>query len=80
MICQKKHWKIGGHRAKWSALAAGFAAALAVVGEVVEDDSTGMAEGKGDEVDGGPSVGVRGGGDSGGRQKKGGKKGNKGRR
>ena len=74
MVCQKKHWKVGGHRAECAALAAA-AADVTAVGEAAD-----MAEGKGDEVDGGPSVGVAGGGDGGGRKKTGGKKGKKGRR
>ena len=53
-------------------------AVTAVVGEVVEDDSNGVAEGKGDEVDDGPSVGVRGGGDGGWRKRRGAKRGRRG--
>ena len=61
------------------------AAAVPVVGEGLEGDGGVMGEGKGDEADGGPLVGVAGGGDagggdSGGRKRKGGKKGKKGRR
>ena len=78
MVCQKKHWKVGGHRAECAALAA--AAAVPIVGEATKSDGTGMAEGKEDEIGGGPSVGVASGGNGGGRDKKGGKKGKKGRR
>ena len=78
MVCQKKHWKVGGHRAECAALAA--AATVPVVEEAMEGDGVGMSEGKGDEADGGASVGVAGGGDGGGRKKKGGKKGKKDRR
>ena len=78
MICQKKHWKIGGHRAECSALA--VASVVPVVGEATEEDDAGMAQGKGDEADGGPSEGVGSGGEGGGRKRKGGKKGKKGRR
>jgi len=56
------------------------AAVVPVVGEVTEGDGAGMVEGKGDEADGGASVGVASGGDGGGRKKKGVKKGKKGRR
>ena len=79
MVCQKKHWKAGGHRIECAALAT--AAAATAVEEATEGDGTGMAEGKEDEADGGSSVGVASGGDGGGRKKKkGGKKGKKGRR
>ena len=77
MVCQKKHWKVGGHRAECAALAA--AAAVAVVEEATGGDGVGMAEGKGDEADGEAMGGVASGGDGGGRKKKkGGKKGMKG--
>ena len=79
MVCQKKHWKVGGHRAECATLAAA-AGVVTAVGEATESDGAGMAEGKVDEVGGGPSVGVASGGDGGGRKKKGGKKGKKGRR
>ena len=78
MVCQKKHWKVGGHRAECAALAA--AAAVPVVGEATEGDGADMVEGKGEEADGGASGGVASGVDGGGRKKKGGKKGKKGRR
>ena len=78
MVCQKKHWKVGGHQAECAALAA--AAAVPVVLEATGGDGADMAEGKGDEADGGASVGLAGGGDASGRQRTGGKKGRKGRR
>ena len=79
MVCQKKHWKVGGHRAECSALVA--AGAAAGVKEATLSDDAGMAEGKGDEADGGPSTDVASGGDGGRpKTKKGGKKGKKGRR
>jgi hypothetical protein len=79
MVCQKKHWKVGGHRAECSALVA--AGAAAVVGEATVGDDAGMAEGKGDEADGGPSADAASHGDGGRpKTKKGGKKGKKGRR
>ena len=77
-VCQKKHWKVGGHRAECAAMAS--AAVVPVVEEATEGDGAGMAEGKGDEAGGGPSVGAVGGGNGGGRKRKGGKKGKKGRR
>ena len=74
MVCQKKHWKVGGHRAECTALSA--AAVVPVVREVTEGDIAGMAEGKGDGAGGGPSEGVGSGDNGGGRKKKkGGKKG-----
>ena len=79
MVCQKKHWKVGGHRAECAALAAP-AGVVTAVGQATESDGAGMVEGKGDEAGGGPSVDVASGGDGGGRKKKGGKKGKKGRR
>ena len=79
MVCQKKHWKVGGHRVECAALAA--AAAVAVVEEARGGDGAGLAEGKGDEVDGEASGNVASGGNGDGRKKKkGGKKGKKGRR
>ena len=79
MVCQKKHWRAGGHRIECAALAT--AAAATAVEEATDGDGAGMAEGKEDEADGWPSVGVASGGDGGGRKKKkGGKKGKKGRR
>ena len=75
MVCQKKHWKVGVHQAECAAMAA--AAAVMAVREATKGDGTGMAESKGDEADGGPSVGAAGGGDGGGRKKKEGKKGKK---
>ena len=77
MVCQKKHWKVGGHRVECAVLSA--AAAVPVVGKATGGDGAGMAESKGDEADGGPSVGMAGGGDGGGRKRKGGKKGKEGR-
>ena len=77
MVCQKKHWKVGGHRAE--------CAALVAIRESTEDDGAGVVEGKGVEADGRSSVGVsnRGDGDGGGGgekiKKKRGKKGKKGR-
>ena len=82
MVCQKKHWKAGGHRAECATLAG--VGAVAAVEEATEGDGAGMAEGKGDEANGGASVGVvdcsDGGDGGGGKKKKGGKKGKKGRR
>ena len=68
MVCQKKHWKGGGHRAECAALSG--AIAVPVIRE--------STEGKRDEADSGPSVGVASG--DGRSKNKGGKKGKKGRR
>ena len=68
MVCQKKHWKVGGHRAECVVLAA--AATVHVVGEATVGDGDDRAEGKKDEAGG---SGLN-------KEKKGGKKGKKGRR
>ena len=44
MVCQKKHLKVGGHRAECTALAA--AAAVVAVGKVTKGDGAGMVESK----------------------------------
>jgi hypothetical protein len=75
MVCQKKHWKVGGHRAECAALAG--AAAVAAVEEATEGDGAGMVEGTADAAEG-PSSAV--GGAGGGRKTTGGKQGKKGRR
>jgi hypothetical protein len=80
MVCQKKHWKVGGHRAECASSAAAAAVVTAVV-EATEGDGASMAEGKEGEAGGGPSDDAASSGDGGGRKnKKGGKKGKKGRR
>ena len=62
---QKKHWKVGGHRAECAALAA--ASVVPLVGEAMRQGGcAGMVKGKGDGADGGPSVGAASGGDDGG--------------
>ena len=81
MVCQKKHWKVGGHRAECATLAAA-AAVVTAVGDETEGDGTSMAEGKGDEAGGGPLAGAASSGDGGERKKKkkGVKKGKKGKK
>ena len=50
MVCQKKHWKVGGHRAECATLAA--AAAGVAFKEMTEGDNESIAEGKEKETDG----------------------------
>ena len=72
-VCQKKHWKVGGHRAECAALVSSSSSQGTAVG-ASGGDVTGVAEGKeGETADTSVS------GDGGGRQKKkgGGKKGKK---
>ena len=77
MVCPKKHWKVfGWRRAECAVLAAAVAARL--VRETTEGDGAGRVEGKRDEADEVPLVG--GGRGNGRRKKRGGKKGEDGRR
>ena len=80
-VCQKKHWKVGGHRAECAALVASSSSQGTVV-EALGGDVTGVVEGKECEMDGEATADTPVSGDGGGRQKKkgGGKKGKKGRR
>ena len=49
-VCQKKHWKVGGHRAECAALVASSSSQGTAV-EASGGDVTGVAEGKGGEMD-----------------------------
>ena len=75
-MCQKKHWKVGGHRAECAALVASSSSQGTAVG-ASGGDVTGVAEGKGDGIDEETTADASASGDGGGRQKKkgGGKKG-----
>jgi len=77
-VCQKKHWKVGGHRAECAALVATTSSQGTAV-EASGGDVTGVAEGKGSEMDDEATADTSVSGDGGGRQKKkgGGKKGKK---
>ena len=77
-VCQKKHWKVGGHRAECAALVAS-SSSQGIAVEASGGDVTGVAEGKGDEMDGETTADTLVSGDGGGTQKKkgGGKKGKK---
>ena len=79
-VCQKKHWKVGGHRAECAALVAS-SSSQGTAGEASSGgDVAGVAEGKRDEIDDETTVDTLGSGNGGGgRQKKkgGGKKGKK---
>ena len=77
-MCQKKHWKVGGHRAECAALVASSSSQGTAV-EASGGDVTGVAESKGGEMDDEATADASVSGDGGGRQKKkgGGKKGKK---
>ena len=77
-MCQKKHWKVGGHRAECAALVASSSSQGTAV-EASGGDVTGVAEGKRGEMDDEATADTSVSGDGGGRQKKkgGGKKGKK---
>ena len=76
--CQKKHWKVGGHRAECAALVTSSSSQGTAV-EATGGDITGVAEGKEGETDGEATADTPVSGNGGGRQKKkgGGKKGKK---
>ena len=77
-MCQKTHWKVGGHRAECAALVAS-SSCQGTAAEVSRGDVTGVADGKGCDMDGEAPADTTVGGNGGGRQKKegGGKKGKK---
>ena len=50
-MCQKKHWKVGGHRAECAALVASSSSQGTAV-EGLGGGVTGVAEGTGDGTDG----------------------------